>query len=58
MQTQIDDRLAMALLGGSVRDGDTVRVDLAEDGESLTVASVAAPTDSPFDDEDLDAVDL
>ncbi|TFC00653.1 AAA family ATPase [Cryobacterium adonitolivorans] len=41
MQTEIDDRLAMALLGGSIRDGETVLVDLAEDGDSLTVA--AAP---------------
>jgi ATP-dependent Clp protease ATP-binding subunit ClpB len=39
MQTEIDDRLATALLGGSIRDGDTVLVDLAEDGEALTVAS-------------------
>jgi ATP-dependent Clp protease ATP-binding subunit ClpB len=41
MQTEIDDRLAMALLAGSIRDGETVLVDLAEDGESLTV--VATP---------------
>ncbi|MBX0299195.1 AAA family ATPase [Cryobacterium sp. 1639] len=40
MQTEIDDRLATALLGGSIRDGETVLVDLAEDGDSLTVASV------------------
>jgi len=39
MQTEIDDRLATALLGGSIRDGETVLVDLAEDGESLSVAS-------------------
>jgi len=39
MQTEIDDRLATALLGGSIRDGETVLVDLAEDGEALTVAS-------------------
>ncbi|QYF73078.1 ATP-dependent Clp protease ATP-binding subunit [Cryobacterium sp. PAMC25264] len=38
MQTEIDDRLATALLGGSIRDGETVLVDLAEDGDSLTVS--------------------
>ncbi|WP_120338915.1 ATP-dependent Clp protease ATP-binding subunit [Cryobacterium soli] len=38
MQTEIDDRLATALLGGRIRDGETVLVDLAEDGESLTVS--------------------
>ncbi len=37
MQHEIDDRLARALLTGDVRDGDTVMVDLASDGESLTV---------------------
>jgi ATP-dependent Clp protease ATP-binding subunit ClpB len=41
MQNEIDDRLATALLGGSIRDGDTVLVDLAEDGDSLSVAAAA-----------------
>ncbi len=35
MQREIDDRLARALLNGEIRDGDTVRVDLA--GDELTV---------------------
>jgi ATP-dependent Clp protease ATP-binding subunit ClpB len=43
MQTEIDDRLAMALLSGEVRDGDTVRVDLNAADDSLTVASVEVP---------------
>jgi ATP-dependent Clp protease ATP-binding subunit ClpB len=38
MQQQIDDQLARALLAGEVRDGDTVRVDVAASGESLDVA--------------------
>jgi ATP-dependent Clp protease ATP-binding subunit ClpB len=38
MQHEIDDRLARALLTGEIRDGDTVMVELAGDGESLTVA--------------------
>ena len=45
MQQEIDDRLARALLGGSIRDGDTVRVDLAPDGAALTVASAVVPDD-------------
>jgi ATP-dependent Clp protease ATP-binding subunit ClpB len=47
MQQEIDDSLAQAILAGRVRDGDTVRVDLAPDREHLTVAS--AP---PLLDED------
>ncbi|WP_281887214.1 ATP-dependent Clp protease ATP-binding subunit [Agromyces rhizosphaerae] len=42
MQHEIDDRLARALLSGEVRDGDTVRVELAEDGEGLVVARADA----------------
>ncbi|ROP74824.1 ATP-dependent Clp protease ATP-binding subunit [Curtobacterium sp. PhB115] len=37
MQRQIDDQLARAILGGEVRDGDTVRVDVADGGDALTV---------------------
>jgi ATP-dependent Clp protease ATP-binding subunit ClpB len=37
MQHEIDDKLATALLAGTVRDGDLVTVDLADD--SLTVTS-------------------
>ena len=33
MQHEIDDRLATALLAGEIRDGDTVRVDLAPGGD-------------------------
>jgi len=36
MQHEIDDRLARSLLAGEIRDGDTVRVDLA--GDALSVA--------------------
>jgi len=38
MQHEIDDTLAKALLGGEIRDGDTVRVDLAPGGGGLTVS--------------------
>jgi ATP-dependent Clp protease ATP-binding subunit ClpB len=36
MQREIDDRLARSLLAGDIRDGDTVRVDLA--GDELSVS--------------------
>ncbi len=42
MQTEIDDRLATALLSGKIRDGDTVLVDLDPDADALTVASAPA----------------
>ncbi len=35
MQREIDDRLARALLGGEIRDGDTVQVDVAAGGDGL-----------------------
>jgi ATP-dependent Clp protease ATP-binding subunit ClpB len=37
MQKEIDDRLATAILGGRIRDGDAVLVGLSSDGEELTV---------------------
>jgi ATP-dependent Clp protease ATP-binding subunit ClpB len=39
MQHEIDDQLATALLSGTVRDGDTVRVDVAPSGDGLSVAA-------------------
>ena len=42
MQSAVGDPLARALLAGEVRDGDTVRVDLAPDGSGLTVAGSEA----------------
>ncbi|GAA3877010.1 ATP-dependent chaperone ClpB [Leifsonia kafniensis] len=44
MQQEIDDHLARALLSGAVHDGDVVRVDLAPDGDSLSVASAGRPS--------------
>ena len=37
MQHEIDDRLARALIAGNISDGDAVVVDVAPDGDSLTV---------------------
>jgi ATP-dependent Clp protease ATP-binding subunit ClpB len=52
MQRQIDDKLAMALLGGEIVDGDTVRVDVAADGDALTVVrfDVVDPDAETLDD--------
>jgi ATP-dependent Clp protease ATP-binding subunit ClpB len=43
MQREIDDRLARALLAGDVRDGDTVRVDVAPIGDALVVGRFEVP---------------
>ncbi|MCW6003193.1 ATP-dependent chaperone ClpB [Micromonospora sp. CPCC 205371] len=39
VQSAIGDRLAKALLAGGIRDGDTVRVDLAETKDGLSVST-------------------
>jgi len=38
IQNQVQNRLATALLSGGVRDGDTVKVDVAADGSGLALA--------------------
>jgi len=45
MQREIDDKLARSLLGGDIRDGDTVLVDIAPDGEGLSVSKVQQPVE-------------
>ncbi|WP_300591737.1 AAA family ATPase [Microbacterium sp.] len=55
IQSEIQDRLAMALLSGGVRDGDLVRVDVAVDGDSLVLTSdgpavAPAPRPGVYDD--------
>jgi ATP-dependent Clp protease ATP-binding subunit ClpB len=54
IQTEIQDRLARAILSGGVRDGDTVRVDVASDGSQLTLVSEGQ---APAQDEDDDVID-
>ena len=41
MQREIDDRLARALLSGTIEDGDTVLVQLAAGGDGLAVSRMA-----------------
>ncbi|MFH8251087.1 ATP-dependent Clp protease ATP-binding subunit [Microbacterium sp. B2969] len=56
IQSEIQDRLAMAILSGGVRDGEVVRVDVAADGSALVLTSEgpAAPADAA-DDEVIEA---
>ncbi|MFC7925684.1 ATP-dependent Clp protease ATP-binding subunit [Microbacterium laevaniformans] len=63
IQSEIQDRLAMALLSGGVRDGDLVRVDVAADGSSLVLTSAgAAPAEgadaAASDDDDVIEAEL
>lgn len=61
MQQEIDDRLATELLRGEVRDGDTVLVDLAPEGDRLTVAPAVPDVTVPAgfsDEEDLEGDEL
>ena len=50
IQSEIQDRLAMALLGGAVRDGDVVRVDVALDGSALALVSEGPVVTDESDD--------
>ncbi|MFK4837284.1 ATP-dependent Clp protease ATP-binding subunit [Microbacterium sp. ZW T2_14] len=59
IQSEIQDRLAMALLSGGVRDGDVVRVDVAADGTSLVLTSDGPAASEPtVDDEDVIEAEL
>ncbi|NEN04916.1 AAA domain-containing protein [Diaminobutyricibacter tongyongensis] len=60
MQQEIDDRLATELLKGEVRDGDTVLVDVAPEGDRLTVGPTVPDATVPagYGDEDLEGDDL
>ena len=54
IQTEIQNRLAMAILAGTVRDGDVVRVDVASDGDSLMLVSTG-PADEESGDDVIEA---
>ncbi len=53
IQSEVQDRLAMAILAGGVRDGDLVKVDVASDGESLVLASAGPAAEPVADDDDV-----
>ncbi|MEQ6898140.1 AAA family ATPase [Microbacterium sp. KR10-403] len=54
IQSEIQDRLAMALLSGNVHDGDIVRVDVAADDGQLVLTS-SGPAAGPDDDDVIEA---
>jgi ATP-dependent Clp protease ATP-binding subunit ClpB len=56
IQTEIQNRLAMAILAGTVRDGDVVRVDVASDADSLMLVS-AGPAEETSDDSGDDVLE-
>ncbi|MBT2496356.1 AAA family ATPase [Microbacterium sp. ISL-59] len=51
IQSEVQNKLATALLSGGVRDGDTVRVDVGADGAGLVLTSTT-PEPAPEDDDD------
>ncbi|GEB46809.1 MULTISPECIES: ATP-dependent Clp protease ATP-binding subunit [Microbacterium] len=55
IQTEIQNRLAMAILAGTVRDGDVVRVDVASDGDSLALVSTGPAQPEAGDDDVIEA---
>ncbi|WP_081319206.1 ATP-dependent Clp protease ATP-binding subunit [Microbacterium testaceum] len=57
IQSEIQDRLAMAILAGTVRDGDVVRVDVASDGDSLMLVSTGPAAEEPGEDSDDDVIE-
>jgi len=57
IQTEIQNRLAMAILAGTVRDGDVVRVDVASDGDSLMLVSTGPAAEESGDDSGDDVIE-
>ncbi|WP_336630473.1 MULTISPECIES: ATP-dependent Clp protease ATP-binding subunit [unclassified Microbacterium] len=60
IQSEIQDRLAMALLSGGVRDGDLVKVDVGADGAGLVLTSAGASPEAsaPAADDDVIEAEL
>ncbi len=56
IQSEVQNRLAMAILAGGVHDGDLVRVDVASDGESLVLTS-EGPARAPGSADDDDVIE-
>jgi ATP-dependent Clp protease ATP-binding subunit ClpB len=59
VQSEIQDRLALAILSGGVHDGDVVHVDVAADGSQLVLVSrgPARPgADEPADEDVVEAI--
>ncbi|MFF1539407.1 ATP-dependent Clp protease ATP-binding subunit [Microbacterium sp. NPDC058269] len=50
IQSEVQNKLATALLSGNVHDGDTVRVDVAADGAGLVLTSTTPEPEAEEDD--------
>ncbi|MCS3443337.1 ATP-dependent Clp protease ATP-binding subunit [Microbacterium phyllosphaerae] len=57
IQTEVQNKLATALLSGGVHDGDTVRVDVAADGTGLVLTSTAPEPDTGAEPDDDDVIE-
>ena len=61
IQSEVQNKLATALLSGNVHDGDTVRVDVGADGAGLVLTSTTpepAPEPEPAEDDDVIEAEL
>ncbi|WP_082914541.1 ATP-dependent Clp protease ATP-binding subunit [Microbacterium sp. H83] len=59
IQTEVQNKLATALLSGGVRDGDTVRVDVSADGSTLVLTATSPePADEADPDDDVIEAEL
>jgi ATP-dependent Clp protease ATP-binding subunit ClpB len=57
IQSEIQDRLAMAILSGGVHDGDLVRVDVSADGSMLVLTSSGPAEASDASDDEDDVIE-
>ncbi len=55
IQSEIQDRLAMGILAGTIHDGDIVRVDVSADGSALALTT-GAPQDREPEDDVIEAI--
>ncbi|WP_164234647.1 ATP-dependent Clp protease ATP-binding subunit [Microbacterium hydrocarbonoxydans] len=58
IQTEVQNKLATALLAGGVRDGDAVRVDVAADGSGLVLTSAGPAPEATGPDDDVIEAEL
>ncbi|MGH3688873.1 MAG: ATP-dependent Clp protease ATP-binding subunit [Microbacterium sp.] len=58
IQSEVQNKLATALLSGGVHDGDSVRVDMAADGTGLVLTSATPEPEPELDDDDVVEAEL